>query len=211
MASETAEPLLPRAEALAEKVMNYSRDSILVNMRFLDVALSGLIPVQRMDIEGFASDGAKIYYNPLFLLKRYKEEPAFAVRMYLHILFHLIFSHSFRFDRLDKEAFLLAADMAAEAAVLELAIPGTGLIRDEEKLRKLRAVKEEAGALTAEKIYRYIRNSGAGCKWQKELSELFFMDSHELWAEKEKLVISMEQWKKLSERVQADLKSFYKG
>ncbi|MDE6963614.1 MAG: hypothetical protein K2P30_08315, partial [Lachnospiraceae bacterium] len=87
MASETAAPLLPRAEALAEKVMNYSRDSILVNMRFLDVALSGLIPVQRMDIEGFASDGAKIYYNPLFLLKRYKEEPAFAVRMYLHILF----------------------------------------------------------------------------------------------------------------------------
>ncbi len=173
MASETAAPLLPRAEALAEKVMNYSRDSILVNMRFLDVALSGLIPVQRMDIEGFASDGAKIYYNPLFLLKRYKEEPAFAVRMYLHILFHLIFSHSFRFDRLDKEAFLLAADMAAEAAVLELAIPGTGLIRDEEKLRKLRAVKEEAGALTAEKIYRYIRNSGAGCKWQKSFRNSF--------------------------------------
>ena len=205
------EEMQQRAERLAEKVMNYSRDSILVNMRFLDVALSGLIPVQRMDIEGFASDGAKIYYNPLFLLKRYKEEPAFAVRMYLHILFHLIFSHSFRFDRLDKEAFLLASDMAAEAAVLELAIPGTGLIRDEEKLRKLRAVKEEAGALTAEKIYRYIRNSGAGCKWQKELSELFFMDSHELWAEKEKLVISMEQWKKLSERVQADLKSFSRG
>lgn len=202
---------LQRAERLAEKVMSYARDSILVNMRFLDVAVSGLLPEQRKDMEGFACDGTKIYYNPLFLLKRYQKEPAFAVRMYLHILFHLIFYHSFRFDRTDREAFSLAADMAAEAAVLELEIPGAGLSTDEEKLRKLRAVKEETGALTAEKIYRYLRNSETGPGRRKELSELFFMDSHQLWAENEKLVISMEQWKKLSERVQADLKSFSSG
>ena len=106
--------LFEKARPLAEKVMNYSKDNILVNMRFLDMALSALVPEPKEGISGFVSDGAKIYYNPVFLLKRYKEEPAFALRMYLHILFHLIFYHSFRFDKLEQDAWSLAADMAAE-------------------------------------------------------------------------------------------------
>ncbi|MCM1135373.1 MAG: VWA-like domain-containing protein [Clostridium sp.] len=196
---------------LAAKVMGYARDSILVNMRFLDVALSGLAPEQRQDMDGFACDGVKLYYNPLFLLKKYREEPAFAVRMYLHVLFHLIFYHSFRFDKVDGEVFSLAADMAAEAAILELDMPGMGLIKDEEKRRRLQAVKEDTGALTAEKIYRYIKNFEKSAGRREELSSLFFMDSHRFWKQREELAVSMEQWKKLSERVQADLKSFSAG
>lgn len=197
---------------LAAKTMGYARDSILVNMRFLDVALSGLVPEAREGTGSFACDGVKMYYDPVFLLKSSQKEPAFAVRMYLHILFHMIFYHSFRFDKLDGQAWSLAADMAAEAAVLELGIPGIGLLKDEEKERKLQAVREETGALTAEKIYRYLKNFEVSAGQRQELSRLFFMDSHILWQrENKELVISMEQWKKLSERVRADLKSFSAG
>ena len=209
--SDLYEKTEDKAARLAEKVMNYARDSILVNMRFLDVALSALAPKQRRDIEGFASDGINLYYNPLFLLKNYLKEPAFAVRMYLHILFHFIFYHSFRYDQMDGEAFGLAADMAVEAAILELDIPGGGLFKDEEKKGKLQALKEEIGALTADKIYRYIRNFEVSAGQQKELSSLFFMDSHRLWTSDKELVISMEQWKKISERVKTDLESFAPG
>ena len=107
-----------KAKALAAKAMNLARDGILVNMRFLDTALSALELTPRRGIESFAAEGAKIYYDPVFLLKRYKEEPAFALRMYLHILFHLIFYHSFRFDKLEQDAWSLAADMAAAAVIL---------------------------------------------------------------------------------------------
>lgn len=203
--------LFEKARPLAEKVMNYSKDNILVNMRFLDMALSVLVPEPKEGISGFASDGAKIYYNPVFLLKKYKEEPAFAVRMYLHILFHMIFYHSFRFDKVDRKAWSLSADLAVEAAILELEMPGTALKKDEERERKLRAIREDIGSLSAEKIYRYLKNFQIGERERKELSDLFFMDIHTYWEPREELEITLEQWKKLSERVKADLKSFSAG
>lgn len=200
-----------QAGLLAEKVMGLARDSILVNMRFLDTALSALKLIPQRNMGGFASDGANIYYDPVFLLKKYKEEPAFAVRMYLHILFHMIFYHSFRFDKLDGEAWSLAADMAVEAAIQELKLPGMSLTRDEEAAGKLAFIKEEIHSLTAEKIYRYLKNFQIGERERAELGRLFFMDSHRRWMPSEELTISAEQWKKLSERVQADLKSFSSG
>ena len=200
-----------QVQLLAEKVMSLARDSILVNMRFLDTALSALKLVPQKSSGGFAADGANIYYDPVFLLKKYKEEPAFAVRMYLHILFHMIFYHSFRFDKLDGETWSLAADIAVEAAIQELKLPGQSLMRDEEAARKLTFIKEEIHSLTAEKIYRYLKNFQVGERERAELGRLFFMDSHRRWMPSEELTISAEQWKKLSERVQADLKSFSSG
>lgn len=203
--------LYEKAKPPAGKVMDYARDSILVNMRFLDVALSALKPEPREGIGGFAADGSRIYYDPVYLLKRYREEPAFALRMYLHILFHLIFFHGFRYDKMEKEYWNLAADIAVEAVILELQLPGISLRMDEQRASKLRVMQEDIHSLTAEKVYRYLKNFGVSEREKRELSELFFMDSHQYWQEQEKLEISMEQWQKLSRRVQADLKSFSSG
>lgn len=200
-----------KVKALAGELMSYARDTILVNLRFLDVAVSALVPEQREGMGGFACDGSRIYYDPVFLLKRYQEEPAYALRMYLHVLFHLIFFHSFQYDKLDKEAWNLAADMAVEAAVMELSLPGSALMADEVKERKLRVIREDIGALSAEKLYRYLKNFGVSTKERSELSLLFFMDSHVYWEPSQELAISPQQWKKLSERVRADLKSFSAG
>ncbi|MBQ8596762.1 MAG: hypothetical protein IJ409_03125 [Lachnospiraceae bacterium] len=200
-----------QALPLAEKVITYARDSIVMNMRFLDVAISAIRPQPRKGLGAFASDGAILYYDPVFLLKKYKEEPAFAVRMYLHVLFHLIFYHSFRFDKVERENWSLSADMAVEASVLELGLTGTALRRDEEKEAALRGIREEIGALNAEKLYRYFKNFPVSDKEKARLAELFFMDAHIYWEPKEELEITLEQWKKLSQRVQADLKSFSKG
>lgn len=200
--------LYEKARPLAGKVMSFARDNILVNMRFLDVALSALLAEPERESGCFVSNGSKIYYDPVFLLKRYKEEPAFVLRMYLHILFHMIFYHSFRFDKLDGESWSLSADIAVEAAILELEMPGMSLSRDEEAKRKLRVIREDIGAITAEKVYKYLKNFEVSAKERGELSRLFFMDSHRFWKPSEELVISQQQWKKLSERVRADLKSF---
>lgn len=223
------EDVLEKAKPLAAKLMSYARDNILVNLRFLDVAVSALALEQRPGMSGTATDGMKIYYDPMFLLKRYKEEPAYVLRLYLHLLFHLIFFHSFQYDKLDREAWDLAADIAVEAAVMELDMPGSRLASDEEKERKLRVIREDlglcpringaareevpvaGGALSAEKVYRYLRSFGVSTKERRELSLLFFMDFHQFWEPKEELFVSPEQWKKLSERVRADLKSFSKG
>ncbi|MGN0377906.1 MAG: VWA-like domain-containing protein [Suilimivivens sp.] len=198
---------------VANKILNFARDSILVNMRFLDIAMSALTPEAIRDLGSIASDGKKIYYDPVFLLKRCKEEPAYAQRLYLHILFHMIFYHSFRYDKVDREKWNVAADIAVENAILELGMPGNGLRRDEGALRKLKVLKEDISALTAEKIYHYLKNNPVSENEMAEYIRYFAMDDHVYWIPEEsgEMVITLEQWKKLSERVQADLKSFSQG
>ena len=207
METELYEKALP----LAHKVMDYARDTILVNMRFLDTAMSAVTLRERQGLSGIACDGKSIYYDPVYLLRKYKQEPAYVVRCLLHILFHMIFYHSFRFDKVEKEYWSLAADIAVENTVLELAIPGTGLKRDDAAERKLNLLQKEISALTAEKIYRYLKNNQVSGQSFEELHAAFWMDDHIYWTPQEEISITMEQWKKLSERVKADLKSFSKG
>lgn len=198
---------------LAEKILSYARDSILINMRFLDTAVAALGLQPERDLGCIASDGSSIFYDPVFLLKKYKEEPAYAVRIYLHMILHMIFYHSFRYDRVEQELWSIAADIAVENTILELAFPGSSMKKDEGALRKLRVLKEDISALTAEKIYRYFKNTSVSDNEMAEYIRYFCMDSHIYWTagEKEELSVSLEQWKKISERVQADLKSFSKG
>jgi len=200
-----------QALTLAMGIITYARDSIVMNMRFLDVAISAIKPEPYRGLGTFACDGRILYYDPVFLLKKYKEEPAFAVRLYLHVLFHLIFYHSFRYDKVDKENWSLSADMSVEAAVLELDFKGAAGKRDEEKQAALRGIREEIGSLSAEKLYRYFKNFPVSDKEKERLKELFVVDDHIYWEPEEEPEITLEQWQKLSRRVQADLKSFSQG
>lgn len=200
-----------KIESLARQIMSHARDSILVNMRFLDVALAALIPVSKPGSGQFACDGSQLYYDPVLLLTRYQKESAIGTRLYLHCLFHQLFYHNAFAEKVEKNRWDVATDIAVENAVLELGIPGSSLSSDEEKRRSLRALSQEISVLTAEKIYRYFKNTDISPQSLAEYGALFGMDTHLVVAEPEKIELSLEQWKKISERVQADLKSFSKG
>lgn len=196
---------------LAVRVLSLSRDSILVHLRFLDGALVALRPVVKPQVQGMCTDGAALYYDPVWVLKAYQENPNMVARWYLHILLHCIFSHGFRYDRLDAWAWDLAADIAVENVILGLRLQTVTLPEDADAGRAASALAEEAGGLTAEKLYRYFRNNPMPqAEWDR-LNGLFRRDSHALWKPKEELVISAEQWRRISERVKADLKSFSKA
>ena len=199
-----------RAEELAEKVMCLARDNIVVNMRFLDVALSRLKAEGRNGLGGAAADGEKLYYDPVWLLKRYKEEPGYPIRLYLHVLFHYVFYHSFAYGEKEEDLWDLAADAAAENVILEMKLPMGGLEADREAGNKLHYLKEDAGMLTAERIYRFIKKNPLTKAEMEQWRRLFAKDVHFYWKEKEKYEITLEQWKKISERVKADVKSFSK-
>lgn len=196
---------------LAEKIMSYARDSILVNMRFLNQASSAVSVQAKQGLLGAASDGQTFYYDPVWLLKQYQEEPAFALRLYLHMLFHGIFYHAFQYEQVEHRLWDLAADIAVENTILELKLPKSALQTDEAAEKKLRVWKEELSFLTAEKLYRYLKNNGISEREYEELRALFFWDDHSLWENQEELVITKEQWKKISERIKADLKAFSGG
>lgn len=77
---------------LAKSIMNLSRNTLLVNMRFLDLALAQfrLIPA---DCGGVLTDGERIIYDPRFVLKRYATAQEIPIRDYLHMVMHCVFKH----------------------------------------------------------------------------------------------------------------------
>lgn len=229
---------LNKVKKLSAHIMRLASDSIVVNMRFLDVAVSALTGEPRMGMGGAATDGSKLYYDPVWLLKRYEREPAFAMRMYLHMLFHCIFYHSYQYGKLDTAVWDLAADLAVENTILELGIHGTAMKKDDrlrEAVRNLRdymngkgseeeyarqvswnqtgssaAKKQKKVPFTAEHIYRYLLKNPLKPEEMKELISLSHVDEHLTWNTKEEMTIGQEQFQRISERIKADLKSFSK-
>ena len=193
---------------LAAKVMTLARDQLLVQLRFFDGALAQLKVVERKGIHCLATDGNVCFYDPVFVLESYKREPALIPRIYLHMLLHCIFSHSFRYDRLEVDKWNLAADIAVENVVLELQVPGTALSEDADAVGKLKILCEDVGPLTAERIYRFFQQNPLSADEELRLKSQFTMDVHTLWMPAEQLEVTREQWQRISERVKADLKSF---
>ena len=199
-----------RISALAREIIKLAHDGILINMRFLDVALSKLKLEERIGIEDCAFDGATLYYDPALLLARYREEPHYMVRLYLHVLLHCIFYHSFQTDKLEREYWDLASDIAVENTIIEMNLHLSVLQTDSELQSRLDILRKQAGGLTAEKIYHHFRIEPPSNKAVREWRKLCHYDTHIYWDRKEELELSQEEWHKVSERIKADLKSFSK-
>lgn len=200
-----------KIQKLANQVLSLARDNILVSLRFLDIALMGLSFKEAGRTGGFATDGSRVFYDSHALLKHYEKEPAAVTRSLLHMLLHCIFYHNYQYDKVDRETWDLAVDLAVENTIMEMNLPFVRVETDGEAESKLRIWKEDVGILTAEKIYRYIRKNPISAREKGELNRLFFRDSHHLWVPGEKYEVSQQQWQKISERVKADLKSFTKN
>lgn len=196
---------------LAKEILRLSRDSIVMNMRFLDAALLSMRPAPKKGLAGVAADGENFWYDEAFVLRRYKAEPAYISRCYLHSLLHLVFYHPFRCGEMERKYWDTAADIAAENVMLEMGLHFLKLHRDAERRAELKSLKEKCGALTAEKLYRYFEREKPDEERLAAWKVLFHRDEHIYWTKPEQMEISPAQWKKISERIKTDLKTFSSG
>ena len=202
-----------KISSLANQILDLAHDDLLMHLRFFDTALAQLKRKEQAGTGCFATDGRTFYYDPVYVLKAYQEDPRYVARSYLHVLLHCIFSHGFQYDKLDTDHWDLAADIAVENVILDMKLESVSLEQDGDAARKLKILGEDVGALTAERIYRYFRHNPVTREERQDLVKLFAKDVHSLWKQaeaeaREELEITEEQWKKISERVKADLKSF---
>ncbi|MBD5526319.1 MAG: hypothetical protein HDR04_18355 [Lachnospiraceae bacterium] len=195
---------------LAEEIMRLAHDGILVNMRFLDVALSKFKVECREQTGVHLFDGAKLYYDPVLLLGQYKTAQGYAARLYLHTLLHCIFYHSFETDKMNRQYWDMATDIAVEHTILDMNLHLTALPFDDMLRSRLEILEKQAGGLTAEKLYRHFRIEEPSERAKKEWYKLCHYDEHIYWDRREELELSQAEWRKVSERIRADLKSFSK-
>ena len=219
---------MTQAETLAREILLLSRNTLLVNLRFLDAALSqfALTPSPLP----FATDGQNLYYDPRHVLLRYKEEKEPSVRDYLHLVFHCVFRHMYVHTLVDQALWDLSCDIAVEEVINGLLLPSTAAKRQEQQQTELERLRQTVKPLTAEKLYRHFQDHPP--RDPEKLRRLFWGDDHTPWYLPPKataavggnsgengppgegtsgLSAAMEQvWKAISARMQMDLETFSK-
>ena len=175
-----------RAEALAKEILTLSRNSLLLNLRFLDRALVSFLPVDSSLTAELATNGQYLYFNPTYILRSYKIDRALPARDYLHVTLHCVFRHLFINRKVRAESWDLACDIAVENIINELEVPSLCCRRQTAQEQLLKKLKEEVQPLTAEKLYKYFNAQEREPGEFAALRASFYGDDHALWYEEEK-------------------------
>lgn len=165
---------------LAKDVLILSRNTLLVNLRFLDEALSQfeLLPIET---DTLLTDGKHILYNPKHILQCYKIAKEIPVRDYLHMVMHCVFRHMYMDPTLNRTYWDLACDIAVEHVITELGLKAVTTARERQQAQYIAAVKHDLKHVTAEKIYSYLRQTVPNPAKVAEIRGLFYADNHEIW------------------------------
>lgn len=227
-----------RQDELAREVLTLSRNTLLVDLRFLDMALSQfkLVPI---DTSTLMTDGKHFFYHPRHVLETYISGKEIPVRDYLHIVLHCVFQHMYIAPTLKRPYWDLACDIAVEDVITELGLKSVTTPRERMQAQYIAAIKQDLKHVTAERIYSYLRKTAPSASKIASIRGCFYADNHEIWymTEEEseaafgisaqsmrsgdemgsrsgnepKTGLAMAKvWQSISERMQVDLETFGK-
>ena len=169
-----------RAEEIAVEILEYSRNELLVALRFMDLALCKLA-YRRDEAVRIATDGNFLYYSPMHVFELYKTGNGELNHSYLHLIFHCIFYHPFVSADIDREVWDLACDIAVEGVLSELDIRQIECLRTALIEQKIAELKEEHELLTAERLYRSFLSAKISRDEIAKLNKVFHFDDHYIW------------------------------
>ena len=226
------EEQLNKAEKLAEEVLVLSRNTLLVNLRFLDVALSQF-EMKPVEESSLLTDGHFLLYNPKHVLSNFKHQKETVVRDYLHIVLHCVYRHMFMNPSLDRPLWDLATDIAVENVITDLGLKAAASFREGLQAKDIARFQKECKMLTAEKIYSYLKSNNVDPMTATDIRSRFYADNHEIWymtADEKAATYGIGQpsdgqgentvtmtimevnatWQQIAERMQVDIETFGK-
>ncbi|QSX09414.1 hypothetical protein J0B03_04940 [Alkalibacter rhizosphaerae] len=198
-----------RMEILALELLQDARDSLVLSLRFLDRALHRCrwTPVSE---EALGTNTMDVYFQPRYLLKKFKEERNEPARDLLHMVLHCILAHPFTADGKNKRHWDLACDMVVEDIILQLQLGMCRTYRDGKEKEVLEQWKKRDLKGMAENIYHHLEETSLEEEETRNLETLFFRDHHDYWKES-KGFGRMDEWKQLSQQVKTDLETYSKA
>ncbi|MBQ3489426.1 MAG: metallopeptidase [Clostridia bacterium] len=207
-----------------------SRNTLLVNLRFLDSALSRLEYIPYED-PFLMTDGKRFLYHPKSVLQTYRLEKEASVRDYLHIILHCVFQHMYVEPTIHHLYWDLACDMAVEFTISQLYLQAATASREKEQEKIKDILSKNTKALTAEMIYHYLREFCPDADQAAQLRSYFYADNHEIWYMTEEAAAAKfgfepssdssgegnsreqtkEDWKNIADRMRMDMETFQKA
>lgn len=170
-----------RCLPVANDILEEACASLAIHFRFLDRALWRMPLVSSFDIFGICSDGMKLYYDPEYVVNRFKLSPNEVVRDVIHCLFHCIFRHPFMLYSVMREPWDVSCDIAIESMLIDLLGETFPSNYDGRAKRTLRIIcAQVGGVITAERLYHFFSGEGNRADL-RSLAPMFRHDSHGLW------------------------------
>lgn len=171
-----------KVEKVALEIINLARNKLLVNMRFLDMALNRLKVSPKPDVTSCSSVDGRVYiYDPKHILTAYRVEENLPARNFLHSVFHCVFRHMFVSPSINRDYWDIACDIAVESVINDLALPYLSTLASQRQQQFLDGFKEEIKLPSAEKVYRFLIDKRLSADKLKTLALLFKGDDHLLW------------------------------
>ena len=169
------EEKLGRADALARQVLQYARNSLFLNLRFMDSAVSRLSPAA-FPVIGIGTDTRHLFYDSVSVLRLFSVNNRRVTRMYLHAVLHCVFQHPYVGEDVRRDVWDLACDIAVEQMIRDLKLPCLEDPCEGLQTQVLLALRGRVKLMTAEHIYRYFLDQGITDIQCAEMQKAFFMD-----------------------------------
>ena len=160
---------------VAQEVLKQVRTTIVLNMRFMDMAVFRLRTYP--ENVTLATDGNWLFYNPIWLLKRYQSENNAVARDYLHVLLHCVFRHPFVHSLIDQSLWNLACDIAVETMICDFGKKHFATQNEVKRQSVISHLSAKVHPMTAEKLYHYFQDHKPKAEW----IPLFHADDHDIW------------------------------
>ena len=171
-----------KVEKIALEIINLARSKLLVNLRFMDMALSQPNVDSRADLtQSAATDGQVYIYNPEHILTAYRVEETLPTRSFIHSIFHCVFRHMFINPAIDIPYWDLACDIAVECVINDLDLPYLNTMKARQQDAFIKQFSEELKMPSAEKVYRFLKDKNLPDDKLQIFSALFKADDHTLW------------------------------
>lgn len=192
---------------VSQKILRFVKDELYLDMRFMDMVLSGLTCMANENIDTFATDGSYLYYYSGQVIRAFKVNSKFLNRLYLHTVLHCVYGHLWICGERDRTMWDIACDIIVEYTID---------VQDKKSLKRpasyirqqvYERIKNSKEPISAAVVYREIYN----LEWEliEKLQREFYTDSHIYWPREEKMSASEQEsrkkWDKISRQTQMEL------
>jgi predicted metal-dependent peptidase len=166
-------------------ILTSIRTDIFLTFKFFGLSLSHFIERSGDAIwfkitKSIATNGKSVYFNPSWLIQRFKENSKGLNRIYLHVLFHSLFKHMYHYDpSVDFKHWNAAADITAEFLIDDLKSNELNNSQTVNRNAIYESILKHIPTIHIRAVYDLFQSNKLNIA-QKDL-QLFYVDDHELW------------------------------
>lgn len=169
---------------IGKMIIEGARSDLYVSMRYLDLAIFALVPFEDGKIEFMGTDGDRLFFSPEDLLIEYKKDRKQINRGVLHSIFHCLFRHlynAYKYSEEDSIYWDIACDIAVEYLIDDIKVSAVNTIVSRYRTYIYKRLSLEMDILTAEGIYKSLKEWDISDSDFKIMYKVFRTDDHGYW------------------------------